>query len=162
MNLGAGNVPGYRRCMRADVSQGAGRQMQLATSLRVLNNQLVLSGALLLPSYGCTLGRSGWVGFGLPESQAGTRQMFGARVFVAQPAPKAPTGTLRCAALCCAMLCQAELCCERLQLQLCRCLGCPGYCNHKLPQMQSVLHTCRLYQRPRLSPMQVPRWQLTC
>ncbi|KAI7835674.1 hypothetical protein COHA_010413 [Chlorella ohadii] len=92
VNLGAGNVPGYRRCMRADVSQGAGRQMQLATSLRVLNNQLVLSGALLLPSYGCTLGRSGWVGFGLPESQAGTRQMFGARVFVAQPAPKAPTG----------------------------------------------------------------------
>lgn len=96
VNLGAGNVPGYRRCVSADVSQGAGRQMQLASSLRVLNNQLVLSGALLLPNYACTLGPSGWVGFGLPQSQASTRQMFGARVFVAQPEPGAPTGEQPC------------------------------------------------------------------
>lgn len=102
VNLGAGNVPAYRRCVTADVSEGAGRKMQLATSLRALNKQLVLRGALLLPSYACTLGPSGWVGFGLPESQASLRQMFGAQVFVAQPAPKAPTGELSAAcALCC-------------------------------------------------------------
>lgn len=91
MNLGQGAVPRYRRCIRADVSRGAGRQVQLATSLAVMDGKLVLRGALLLPKHTCTLGTSGWVGFGLPREQGGD-DMIGARVMVTQPSPAAPTG----------------------------------------------------------------------
>lgn len=66
--------------------------MQLASSLVVLNTQLVLSGSLLLPRYACTLGPSGWVGFGLPKDQASTAQMVGAKVLFIRPAPNTPTG----------------------------------------------------------------------
>lgn len=92
VNLGPSYVPGYRRCFRVDVSQGAGRYLQLATSLVVLKNKLVLSGAALLPSYTCSLGPSGWVGLGLPESQANTAKMVGAKVLFTLPAPGTPTG----------------------------------------------------------------------
>ncbi|KAI7837423.1 hypothetical protein COHA_008735 [Chlorella ohadii] len=92
INLGSSYVPRYRRCIRADVSQGAGRQLQLATSLAVLNNKLVLSGALLLPNHACALGPAGWVGFGLPKDQGSPNKMAGAKVLFIQPAPSAPSG----------------------------------------------------------------------
>jgi len=92
VNLGSSYVPRYRRCLRPDVSPGAGRQLQLATSLVVLNNKLVLSGALLLPSHACTLGPAGWVGFGLPKDQASPNKMVGAKVLFIQPAPSTPSG----------------------------------------------------------------------
>ena len=100
VNLGPSYVPGYRRCYRADISQGAGRQLQLATLLVVLNNKLVLRGALLLPSYTCSLGPSGWVGFGLPESQANIAKMVGAKVLFTLPAPGTPTGEGRTCTSC--------------------------------------------------------------
>lgn len=100
INLGSNYVPRYRRCIRADVSQGAGRQLQLATSLAVLNNKLVLSGALLLPSHACTLGFAGWVGFGLPKDQGSPNKMVGAKVLFIQPAPSAPSGERRTACQC--------------------------------------------------------------
>lgn len=105
--------------------------MQLASSLRVLNNQLVLSGALLLPNYACTLGPSGWVGFGLPQSQASMRQMFGARVFVAQPEPSAPTGDQ--ALSCCACL---HACVEACGIISC-CWSC---CVESLAVLLLLLH----------------------
>ncbi len=92
VNLGSSYVPRYRRCIRADVSQGAGRQLQLATSLVVLNNKLVLSGALLLPNHACTLGPAGWLGFGLPKDQASPNKMVGSKVLFIQPASSTPSG----------------------------------------------------------------------
>ncbi len=91
VNQGLYGAPLYRRCYHADVSKGAGRKVQLATSLVNVGGTLVLRGALLLPKFACTASAAGWVGFGLPKEQ-GSGDMKGANVFITRPAPATDLG----------------------------------------------------------------------
>lgn len=93
VNLGSAGTPRFRRCVRADVSGGGGHWVQLASRLVVVNRQLVLRGALLVPRPDC-VNPGGWVALGLPSSQ-GEDGMVGAQAFITRPAPAADTGLPR-------------------------------------------------------------------
>lgn len=124
-------APRYRRCYHADVSKGAGRKVQLATSLVNVGGTLVLRGALLLPKFACTASTTGWVGFGLPKEQ-GSGDMKGANVFISRPAPATDLGACR-GALACAR-CQHQGCDTALIASNACCLQQAGVgANAQLP-----------------------------